>query len=76
MTFGEQRQVVPQRKVCEGFGHALDHLHRTFQYALGESHHRFPIFFANLPLHQMLEGLAHNFRYEGYDVLTAKTGTE
>ena len=24
----------------------------------------------------MLEGLAHNFRFEGYDVLTAKTGTE
>src|SRR5881409_1715003 len=25
---------------------------------------------------KMLEGLAHNFRYEGYDVLTAKNGTE
>ncbi len=24
----------------------------------------------------MLEGLAHNFRFEGYEVLTAKTGTE
>ena len=24
----------------------------------------------------MLDGLAHNFRYEGYDVLTAKTGQE
>ena len=24
----------------------------------------------------LLDGLAHNFRYEGYDVLTAKTGTE
>ena len=24
----------------------------------------------------MLEGLAHNFRFEGYDVLTAKNGTE
>jgi two-component system alkaline phosphatase synthesis response regulator PhoP len=25
---------------------------------------------------QLLEGLAHNFRYEGYEVMTAKTGTE
>jgi DNA-binding response OmpR family regulator len=25
---------------------------------------------------QLLEGLAHNFRYEGYDVMTARTGTE
>ncbi len=24
----------------------------------------------------LLDGLAHNFRYEGYEVLTAKTGTE
>jgi DNA-binding response OmpR family regulator len=24
----------------------------------------------------LLEGLAHNFRFEGYDVLTARTGTE
>ena len=24
----------------------------------------------------MLEGLAHNFRFEGYEVLTAKTGPE
>ena len=24
----------------------------------------------------LLDGLAHNFKYEGYEVLTAKTGTE